>query len=55
MPRIKEKNLKPSEFQQGMSYMQNSTLGLTYGFPRTNLGVEKADKVALIFIQLKAE
>ena len=56
MPRTKEiiLSLKSSD-KEGMSYIQNSTLGLTYGSPRTNLGVEKADKFAFLFRQLNAE
>ena len=49
------KDLKREEFLQGMSYMENSTSGHTYGSLRTNLGVEKAVKLAFLFRQLNAE
>ena len=38
-----------------MTFIENSTLGLTYGSLRTNLGVEKAGKLAFLFRQLIAE
>ena len=43
-----KKIFKPEEFRQGMTYIENSTLGLTYSFLRTNLGVEKARKLAFL-------
>ena len=55
MPRTKEKNLKPEEFRQGMSYIENTTLGLTYGSLRTNLSVQKAGKLAFLFRSLNDE
>ena len=54
MPRTKEK-IKPEEVRQGMSYIENCTLGLTYGSSRTNLGVEKAGILAFLFRQLNDE
>ena len=54
MPRTKE-NPKPEEFRRGMSYIENSTLGLIYGSPRTHLGDEKTGKLAFLFTQLKDE
>ena len=53
MPRTK-KILKHDEFQQGMSYTENSTLCFTDS-SRTNLGFEKASKLAFLFKHLNAE
>ena len=46
------KNLKPDEFRQGMSYIENSALGLAYSPLRTN---QKAGKLAFLLRQLNAE
>ena len=54
MPCPKENNRKPEDFRQSMSLLENSTLGLTFGSPRTKLGAEKAGKLAFLFRQLNA-
>ena len=51
MPRFKG-NLKREECRQCMSYIENSTLGLTYGSPRRNFEVENAEKFEFLFRQL---